>query len=89
MSQSSTSAISSRVSSWGWEELVHHLLTVVGSLPRVSASHLPVLCFSMRTILIRFISLFIWRAVSLWDAERGSARLAVRIWFLRSFRSER
>ena len=56
LSTFNSSAILERVTRSGCETLVHHLETVDGSLPNSFANHLPVLFFSTRTILSRFIS---------------------------------
>ena len=55
MSTSNNLAISKKVSMLGCDVLVHHLETVAGSLPNVSASHLLVLFFSTKTTLILLI----------------------------------
>ena len=55
-STSSRSAIFNIHARSGWEEFVHHLLTVEGLTPSCSASHLLVRFFSTRTNLILFTS---------------------------------
>ena len=58
MSTSKTLAMFTRVSSGGWLLLVHHLLTVAGSLPNCSANHLFVRFCSARTTFSLLMSSF-------------------------------
>lgn len=56
MSALSNLATADNVLSEGCDELVHHLLTVAGSLPKVSANHFAVFFFSISTTLSLFNS---------------------------------
>ena len=77
MSTSRRSAILSKLPRSGWDELVHHLLTVEGLTPISSDNHLAVRFFSTKTNLIRLIS-----SMSLID---NATKLVIYFQFLSCF----